>query len=225
MGNLVEKIQENGLVAIARGLKAEQTLHLAEALQNAGLKFLEITFVQSDKEKERETLQAIEGIRREFEGRLHVGAGTVLTKEQVDLAADAGAEFILSPNVEEQVIRQTKARGLISVPGAMTPTEIIHGYDLGGDIIKIFPAGSLGASYFKDILGPISAVPMMAVGGVSLENIPQFVKVGVASFGIGGNIVNRSFIEEKNYKAVEDLTRQYVEKIEGLKNEGVYCKH
>lgn len=130
---------------------------------------------------------------------MHFGAGTVLTPGQVDAAAQAGAEFIISPNSEPKVIRRTKELGLISIPGAMTPTEILMAHDCGADLVKLFPAATLGLAYVKDILAPISHVKMIATAGITEENFAQFLKLGLAGAGISGRLTDKKLIAEGNW--------------------------
>lgn len=130
---------------------------------------------------------------------MHFGAGTVLSAEQVDAAARAGAEFMISPNTDPAVICRTKELGLISIPGAMTPTEILAAHNYGADLVKLFPAATLGLTYAKDILAPISHVKMIATAGITEENFAQFLKLGLAGAGISGRLTDKKLIADGDW--------------------------
>ena len=129
--------------------------------------------------------------------------------EQVRLAKEAGAQYIISPNVSEAVIRETKALGLVSIPGAMTPTEIANAYAWGADIVKVFPAGVLGAAYIKAVRAPLNHIPMVAVGGVSPDNIADFIAVGCVGAGCGGNLVSKKIVEEGKFSEITRTALAY----------------
>ena len=140
---------------------------------------------------------------------MHIGAGTVLSVEQVEDAAQAGAEFIISPNTNTDVIRYTKQKGLISLPGAYTPTEAETAWEAGADIVKIFPAGNLGPSYFKAVKASLSQLRLSAVGGVSEHNIGDFLAAGVDSFGIGSNLVSADRVRRRDFDEIEKAAAFY----------------
>lgn len=195
-------IEENKVIAICRKVYAQQLLDLADALHAGGIKLMEVTFDQADPACISKTTFAIEHLRQRFGDDLAVGAGTVLTPEQVDAAAQAGARYIISPNVDSAVIARTKALGLVSIPGAMTPTEILTAYNLGADIVKLFPAGYLGFSYIKDILAPISHVPLCATGGVSEDTWAQYLNLHFAAAGVSGRLCDKKCIAEGNFAEI-----------------------
>lgn len=147
---------------------------------------------------------------RRFGIVLAVGAGTVLTLEQLSIAAQAGAKYIVSPNSDCYIIKETKRRGLISIPGAMTPTEITAAHAAGADIVKLFPAGALGVEYFKAIKAPLRHIPVAAVGGVTPENLLLFKKAGACAYGISTGIFNAAAIKSEDYERVRLLAREYV---------------
>ena len=130
------------------------------------------------------------------------GAGTVLTREQVKAAADAGACYIISPNTDADVITYTKELGLVSIPGAMTPSEIMNAHNLGADIVKLFPSGYLGFRYIRDILAPISHVKLCATGGVSEENWGEYLSLGFAGAGISGRLCDKKCIESGDFAEI-----------------------
>ncbi|MDO4548970.1 MAG: bifunctional 4-hydroxy-2-oxoglutarate aldolase/2-dehydro-3-deoxy-phosphogluconate aldolase [Clostridia bacterium] len=211
---LTNAIIDGKIIAIARGITASQAVDTARALYAGGIKLMEITFDQSGKLPFSHTLNGIRAIREKIGGKLHVGAGTVLNVEQVELAAESGAEYIISPDVNEDVIRRTLELGLISIPGAMTPSEITRASNSGADFVKLFPAGALGTDYIRAIRAPLSHVKLLAVGGVSDSNIAQFIASGCVGAGIGGNLVNRTWIADGKYDAVTQVAKKTVAALE-----------
>lgn len=205
----VEWLMEHKLVAIARRVAKEDIADTARALYEGGVRSLEITFDQSNPNCIAETARSIEIVREVMGERMMVGAGTVLTVEQAVTAAKAGASFVLSPDTNVEVIEKVKELGLVSVPGAMTPSEIMTAWNHGADIVKLFPAGVLTLDYYKAIKGPISHVPLMAVGGVGLENMRAFLDAGFCSCGIGSNIVRNDLIKEKRFEELTKLAEKY----------------
>ena len=200
--NTLEFIQENKVITICRKVYGEDLLNLADALYAGGVKLMEVTFDQADPDCIAKTTVAIRSLCDRFGDRMMFGAGTVLTREQVKAAADAGARYIISPNIDPDVIRYTKELGLVSMPGGMTPSEIMTAHNLGADIVKLFPAGYLGFGYIKDILAPISHVKLCATGGVNETTWPEYLKFGFAGAGISGRLCDKKLIAEGNFAEV-----------------------
>ena len=142
--------------------------------------------------------------------QLCLGAGTVLTGAQAAAAHAAGAKYIISPNTDEKVISKTRQLGMVSIPGAMTPTEIVRAYKLGGDIIKLFPADDLGYHYIWNLRGPLPHIPLLATGGVDPSTIPEFFQAGVNGVGTGISIIRRDLLEQDDYATIEALAREHV---------------
>ena len=132
------------------------------------------------------------------------------------MAIKAGAEYIISPNVDEGVIGKTKELGKISIPGAFTATEIETAYKLGGDIIKVFPAGLLGAEYIRALKAPLSYIPLTAVGGINHENCGSFIAAGAVGIGVGGRLVSREAVAEKRYDEITLLAKKYRRNIDSI---------
>ncbi len=204
---VLSQILANKIVAIIRGAKPEVVLKIVKALQEGGVKTLEIT-LNSPK-----ALQVIEAVADTMGDQVLVGAGTVLDAESARAAITAGAKFIISPTLDIETIKMTRRYGAISIPGAYTPTEILTAYVNGGDIIKVFPA-SQGANYFKDIKGPLPHIPLMPTGGVGLDNIRDFKKAGAVAYGIGSSLVNtKEEITEVYLKNLTEKASQFVEAV------------
>lgn len=204
----LEFMKEHKIVTILRGFGLEEVLNTAQALYDGGIRLLEITFDQTAPVDV--TADMIRAVSRKFAGRLRVGAGTVMTVSQLCAAYEAGAKYIISPDSNPEVIRETKKLGLVSMPGAMTPTEVASSYALGADIVKIFPADNLGLSYIKALQGPLKHIPMSAVGGVNLDNIADFLNAGLAGVGIGSNIADKAAIRRGDFAHITELARAYV---------------
>jgi 2-dehydro-3-deoxyphosphogluconate aldolase/(4S)-4-hydroxy-2-oxoglutarate aldolase len=208
---VITNIREKKVVAIARGFKPKQCVELAGALYAGGINMIEVTFDQSRPDAYAETTEAIRAIRDHFAGEVIPGAGTVMTVEQVDLAKEAGAFYIISPDTNIEVIRYTRKVGLVSLPGAMTPTEAVSAYRAGADMIKLFPIANLGAAYLKALKAPLRHIDFMAVGGVSPENIHEFIKAGAAGAGVGGLLTKKELVEAGEFEKITELARRYVE--------------
>ena len=144
---------------------------------------------------------------------MFIGAGTVLTEKQVKLTAKAGGKFIISPDSNEKVIKKTRRLGLVSIPGALTPTDIASAQRAGADFVKLFPVGNMGADYVKAVRAPLSNVRMLAVGGIDLNNIAEYRSVGIQGFGIGSSIVRRDMIERGDFEGICELAKKYVEAV------------
>lgn len=207
--NVLEAIKEYKIIAIMRRIPREHALPAAEALYQGGIRLIEVTFDQEKKIAEQDTLSVIEEMEKVFRGRMCIGAGTVITEEQVEKAVEAGAKYIISPNTDEAVIRRTKKLGAVSIPGALTPTEVAAAYRAGADFVKVFPAGSLGISYLKAVMAPLSHIPMLAVGGINENNLRDYLNAGMAGAGIGSNIVNESLVQSGGYDQIEALARKF----------------
>lgn len=207
--DVVSFIKENRIVAIARRVDPKRIAEMAKALEKGGIKLLEITFDQSSKTCIDDTVSEIAAVKEILGTRMCVGAGTVVTVEQAIAAFEAGADFALAPDTNVAVIRKVKELGMVSVPGAFTPTEILQAWNAGADIVKLFPAGNLGIPYLKAIRGPISHVPLMAVGGVDEDNAGSFLDNGFCSCGIGSNLVRNDLINDGKFEELAALAERY----------------
>ena len=176
-------LEEHKLIVICRGVYGDTLCKTMEALYKGGIRLAEVTFDQKSKDY-TETLDAITMLEKHFRGRMAIGAGTVINTEQVELAHQAGAAYIISPNVKEAVIRKTKELGMLSIPGALSPTEVLNAHEYGADYVKLFPAARMGASYIRDLMGPISHVKFIATAGITEENIAEFASIGCTGYGI-----------------------------------------
>lgn len=214
---VIEAALREKVIAIVRGVESEKCMKVAQALYDGGIRLMEVTYDQKNPESWASTAKAIGDIAKKFEGRLLVGAGTVTTPELVDMTHEAGGLFIISPDTNVEVIKRTRELGMVSMPGALTPSEIMTAHKAGADIVKLFPAGDLGAGYLKAVKAPISHVKMMAVGGINEKNIGDFIKAGAVGAGIGGNLANRTWIEAGEFDRITDAAKAILAAVEEFK--------
>ena len=208
--DLCALIHEKKLISIVRGAPTNKIVPIAEALYHGGFRFMEITFDQIGEIPNEETAAQIRAVCEAFDGRMYVGAGTVMTKTKLKLATGAGAKFIVSPNVDASIIRDTKAAGLLSIPGAFTPTEIAAAHQAGADFVKLFPADCVDLRYIKAICAPLNHIPLLAVSGVTPENFVDYLKAGMAGAGIGSVLVKKEDVSAENYGAIAERAASYV---------------
>ena len=206
---IVSMLLKHKVVAIVRGLTEQEILPAAEAVYRGGIRLLEITFAQDAPVSVEQTSRAIRSVGEHFPD-MGVGAGTVMTEEQLRAAHSAGAEFILSPNTDIKLIQLTKELGMVSVPGALTPTEITTAWLAGADFVKVFPAGVFGSSYIKAIRGPIRHIPLMAVGGIDIENLSDYLAAGACCAGIGSNLIDPRLASAGDYDRMTQLAAEFV---------------
>lgn len=209
MDNVVEFIEQNKVVVICRGLYGEGLNRLITALHEGGVRLVEVTFDQADPDAVQKTGEAIRMICHNFPDMM-VGSGTATCVAHVQATKEAGGVFVLSPNVNPEVIRETKKLGMVSIPGTLTPTEILQAIDAGADIIKVFPAGWLGLRYFKDIKGPINHAKFMAAAGVNEENFAEYLEAGYCSAGISGRLLDKEVIKRGDYEELTARARTFV---------------
>ena len=199
------------IVAIVRGIEPEKCLKVAQALYDGGIRMMEITYNQRDPESWKTTAASIGEIAKAFEGRMLVGAGTVTSVELVEMTHAAGGLFIISPNVNADVIRRTRELGMVSMPGALTPTDVMNAWEAGADIVKLFPISTFGPGYLKAIKAPISHIPMMAVGGINEKNVAEYLAAGAIGVGVGGNLANKAWIDAGEYHKITEVAKAMVE--------------
>ena len=213
--DLCARLREKKLISIVRGAPTEKITKIADAIYRGGFRFMEITFDQSGKTPHAVTAEQIRIVREAFDGRLHVGAGTVMTEAQLKLAAEAGAEYIISPNVDTAIIRATKAVGLIS-DGVNAPSEIAGAYQAGADFVKLFPADCVDLKYIKAVCAPINHIPLLAVSGVTPENLGDYLNAGMAGAGIGSILVTKADVANEDYDAIAQRAARYVAVVESV---------
>jgi len=208
--DLLASVKEEKIIAIFRGIAKDNGEQTAKALAAGGISFLEITLNTDG------ALDLIDELKGKFGGHLHIGAGTVLNLAMAKDAISAGAEYIISPNLDEKVLSFGLEQGIEVWPGTMTPTEIVRAYELGASAVKVFPIGSLGINYIKDLRAPLNHIPMIATGGVNLDNIQEVLRYGAAAVGLGGNLVDKRLIEKGDFEQITKLASAYCELARGV---------
>nr|WP_106780503.1 bifunctional 4-hydroxy-2-oxoglutarate aldolase/2-dehydro-3-deoxy-phosphogluconate aldolase [Lysinibacillus timonensis] len=206
-------IEQNGVLAVVRKINPSIVEEVVEALVEGGIKVLEITVDSEDSYK------IIRKLKIKYGEDVLVGAGTVLDKVTAKTAIEAKADFIFSPIFDFETIQLTNRYGRISIPGVYTPTEISQAYASGADILKVFPAASLGPNYFKDVTSPLPFAPLMATGGVNYENMANFLNNGVIAVGVGSALINKEYVMNKQFDLIQLVAKQFTEKFREVKNE------
>lgn len=219
---VAKAIRLHKLVAILRGVPMERLDGVVSALVRGGVRILEFTFDHDGPDAMAENAAKIRRAVSLCGDSVIVGCGTAMNVAEVEAAWEAGAELVISPNVNAGVIARTRELGMVSMPGALTPTEIVNAWEAGADIVKLFPAGELGLGYIKAVRGPLSYIPMSAVGGVKPENVRDFLSAGVCGFGVGGQLVLSKAVKSGDDAAIEARAREFVEAIArwSAENEG-----
>ncbi|HET6871825.1 MAG TPA: bifunctional 4-hydroxy-2-oxoglutarate aldolase/2-dehydro-3-deoxy-phosphogluconate aldolase [Sporolactobacillaceae bacterium] len=209
----LRRLIDSGLVAVVRRPKAEYVHQIIEALVDGGVGALELTVDTPG------VYELIREFKEKYAERVLVGAGTVLDAVTAKTAIEAGADFIFSPILDRETIQVTNEYGRISIPGVMTPTEIVNGYKAGADLLKIFPGNSLGVNYIKELQGPLGHIPVMPTGGVTLDNVEAFIKNGAVAVGVGGSLVNKKVVEEGRFDVLKETAQEFVTRIKRARGE------
>ncbi|MCC7421572.1 MAG: bifunctional 4-hydroxy-2-oxoglutarate aldolase/2-dehydro-3-deoxy-phosphogluconate aldolase [Planctomycetaceae bacterium] len=209
----LQRVLDSGLVAIIRASSSEQLVNVARALHEGGIDVLEVTFTVPN------ALEILAAVKKDLGKKVLLGAGTVLDPETARAALLAGAEFLVSPNVNLDVIRMCRRYDKCVMPGAFTPTEILSAWDAGADIVKVFPADVGGPGYLKAVHGPLPQVRLMPTGGVDLTTLRDFVKAGAVAVGLGSALVEKKAVETGDMARIRDLAGQYVQLMKTVRAE------
>lgn len=207
---VIQKILDEKVIAIVRGIYDEECLNLAKALHEGGVNLLEVTFDQKGHEERLRTVSTIKLLNEKLGEMMAFGAGTVTTVEMVEMAKEAGSKFIISPDTNEDVIRATIAQDMVSVPGALTPTEISQAHRFGADFVKVFPVSNMGVSYIKNVTAPLSHVRMLAVGGVDGSNVNNYMKAGAVGVGVAGCLFKKEWVKAGEWERITEATKAFV---------------
>lgn len=204
----INKLRQQKVVAVIRRLPTDKFQDVIEALLLGGISSVEITMDATD----ASTL--IKNVVREYGKALHVGAGTVFTKNQVQEAVDAGAKFLVCPHFDTDVIEETMRLDVPIVPGVMTPTEIRAALKTGVSMVKVFPASVVGPGFIKDILGPFSGLSIMVTGGLHEGNFLSYLQAGATVAGLGSALFPAKDLENNDWTSIENRARRIVESVE-----------
>lgn len=202
----LEWVKENKIIGIIRGIHGEAADRTAEALAEGGIRMLEVTLNTEG------ALETIARWQERFGDRLYIGAGTVLDVEMAKQAVQAGARYLISPNLDEDMIRYALSAGVGVFPGVMTPTEIVRAWKAGATAIKLFPMGTLGLKYLKEVRAPLNHIPIIPTGGVNLDNIGDFFAAGAVGVGLGNSLVDKHLIESGQFDKLRELARSFARK-------------
>lgn len=206
--DVLSVIWKTKVVGIVRRVPASAAYGIASALMGGGIQALEFTAETPG------ITGIIEDLRSRLPDTVALGVGTVLDGETARAAILAGADFIVAPTVNLDTIRVCNRYGKPVIPGAMTPTEILSAYEHGADLVKVFPAGVLGAKYFRSVAGPLPHIPLMATGGVSPNNAGDFLKAGARAVGVGGSLICAEAVEKGDYGIIEREARRLMEAVQ-----------
>jgi 2-dehydro-3-deoxyphosphogluconate aldolase/(4S)-4-hydroxy-2-oxoglutarate aldolase len=198
-------IERVGLIPVLRAKNPKQAHAVVEAMIAGGVTVVEVTMTCPD------ACGILNALRREYGSKLLLGSGTVTTAKEAEETIEAGAEFVVSPSLHAEVIAATKVAGKLSIPGALTPTEVITAYRAGADYVKIFPCSAMGgASYLKSLLAPFPFLKLIPTGGVTLQTAESFIKAGARALGVGSDLVNLSAIDEGKPEMITEAARAYL---------------
>ena len=212
---VIQTIEKEKLIVILRNVEEKQLLPLSQALYQGGIRMMEITYDASGKTSDETIAAQIQILAKYWKGKMLIGAGTVLTEKQVELTKQSGGLFIISPNTDTEIIRKTNELEMVSIPGALTPTEAQTAHRAGADFVKLFPMDAMGAPYLKAVKAPLSHIKFLAVGGIDCNNMKDYLKAGAVGFGIGSSLIRKDLLKEENYAALTELAETYVKAAKG----------
>lgn len=210
--NALQKILDRKLVAIIRAPDTSLLLDVSRALVAGGIDVIEATFTIPH------VLSTLEEMKSTLGDQVLLGAGTVLDPETARAAILAGAEYIVTPTVNVNVIQLCRRYGVPCLSGAFTPTEVLTAWEAGADIVKIFPGELGGPSYIKALKGPLPQIRMMPTGGVNLDSLESFMKAGSCAVGLGSSLVEKDALAQRDFKRIETLAATYVQKMQTVGN-------
>ncbi|MBU1083632.1 MAG: bifunctional 4-hydroxy-2-oxoglutarate aldolase/2-dehydro-3-deoxy-phosphogluconate aldolase [Candidatus Omnitrophota bacterium] len=208
----IEKFRKLPIMGILRGVQERSLEGLFSCVCEAGLETVEITMNTPG------ASGLISKARSIVKGNISIGAGTVLSVDDLKKALNAGAEFIVSPVLIKNVVAECCKKNIPVFPGALTPQEVLTAYEAGASMVKVFPAETFGPAYIKQLKGPLNNIPLMAVGGIKLENIEEYFSSGADAVAFGGSVFKEEWLNREDFGSIEKLVRQYVEKVRSVKD-------
>lgn len=209
---IAETIERVGLIPVLRARNAAQAHAVVQAMIAGGVTVVEVTMTVPG------AIDVLKELRQEYGSRLLLGSGTVTTAAEAQNTINAGAEFVVSPSFHPEVIQVTKANGKLSVPGALTPTEVITAHRAGADYVKIFPCSAMGgAPYLKALLAPFPFLKLIPTGGVTLDTAASFIQSGARALGVGSDLVNLAAIDSGHPEKITETARSYLRVLADLR--------
>jgi 2-dehydro-3-deoxyphosphogluconate aldolase/(4S)-4-hydroxy-2-oxoglutarate aldolase len=203
---VIQRIRDIGLIPVVRAESADQAMRAVEAIMAGGVSVLEVTMTVPG------AIGVIEQLAKAFSAEALIGAGTVLDRETARACIGAGAQFIVSPSLNEETIAFCRAQEIAIFPGALTPTEVVRAWNAGADAVKVFPAGAVGgASYLKALKAPLPHIELIPTGGVSLKTAADFIKAGAMALGVGADLVDMNALRDGNDGLLTERARQFIE--------------
>ena len=215
MSETVQQIIERvGLIPVLRARNAGQAHAVVQAMIAGGVTVVEVTMTVPG------AIELLKELKKEYGSKLLLGSGTVTTASEAQATINAGAEFVVSPSLHPEVINTTKTNGKLSIPGALTPTEVITAWRAGADYVKIFPCSAMGgAGYLNSLLAPFPFLKLIPTGGVTLETAASFVKAGARALGVGSDLVNLAAIDAGHPETITETARAYLRVLADLREE------
>lgn len=202
---VLSRIRSTGVVAVIRADQPDDLIEVARALARGGVTLIEITLTVP------KALQVIERAADQLKDEVLIGAGTVLDAATARAAILAGSAYVVSPALRPDVIETCRRYDVACMPGAMTPTEVLHAWELGGDVVKIFPAGVGGPGFFKDLKGPFPDIELMPTGMVNRETAPLFIKNGACAVGVGGELAGKPMIAAREFDKIAENAKTFID--------------
>lgn len=207
----MQRIEECGIVAIIRANSSKELIEAAAAIQIGGVDVIEITMTTPD------ALQTIGDVSKRLGNSVLIGVGSVLDSETARVAMLAGAEFVVCPVTKPDIIEICNRYGKVVIPGAFTPTEILHAWETGADYVKVFPSSGVGPSYIKDIKAPLPQIPLIPTGGINAENAAEFLTAGASALGVGSALVSSDLIESGNFDMLTKKAKILVDVVKSVR--------
>lgn len=211
--SVLQIIEKEKLIVILRNIPEDFTEAAVDALYEGGVRAFEMAFSADGRQTDDEILGRIRTLKKNYGERMAIGVGTVLSPEQVEKAADAGAEFVVSPDVNVEVIEKSVQKGLVSAPGAFTPTEAMTAHRAGADYIKVFPNGGMSPEYLAAMSTPLSHLKFLAVGGVTEKNAVSFFEAGACGIGVSTGIISGSILGKRDFDEIRRRAANFVKLI------------
>lgn len=214
--NSYDFIKKHKFIAIFRHIPKEHIEKAVKAVYDGGVRIFEITFNPSAKTTVEDTKEIIGTVKKMYGDSVCVGAGTVINLEYAKSAHEAGAQFIVSPCTKADVVKFTKENGMLSIPGAYTPTEIVNAYDMGADIVKVFPVLVDNVNYLKNVMSPLSHIPFIPTGGINPDTIQAFMQTGAVAVAAGATIVTEELVKHGEFEKITENAARHIERLHKL---------
>lgn len=204
---IIQQIESTGVVAIIRAKDSDQLIEVVNALREGGVTCIEVTMTTPN------ALEVIKEARVACGDSAAIGVGTVLDSETARAAILAGAQFVVAPILDLPTVETCRRYGVPVMPGALTPTEIVRAWQAGADFVKVFPTSTLGATYIKDLRGPLPQIRLLPTGGVTLDTVADFIKAGCSAVGVGGALVSSQALKNRDFAAIRTTAVEFLERV------------